>query len=99
VNGAQAITQAIDNPGTVAADGAGGFYVSSPHQNRVYRVAANGSTSLIAGVGSRGYSGDGGPAIAAQLICPMDVALDSAGNFYIADMGNHRIRKVTLFRL
>jgi sugar lactone lactonase YvrE len=43
-----------------------------------------------------GYSGDGGPAIDAQLNLPKDVTTDSAGNIYIADMDNHRIRKVTI---
>jgi hypothetical protein len=95
VNGAQAITQAIDYPRAVAADGAGGFYVSSLTQNRIYRVAADGSLRLTAGVGSNGSSGDGGLATAAQLNGPNGVAVDSAGNLYIADTGNNRIRKVT----
>jgi hypothetical protein len=95
VKGAQAITQAIDGPGAVAVDGVGGFYVSSPNQNRIYRVAADGSISLTAGVGSPGYSGDGGLATAAQLNGPDDVALDSVGNLYIVDTTNNRIRKVT----
>jgi trimeric autotransporter adhesin len=95
VNGAQAITQALDFPPAVAVDGAGGFYVSSQTQHRIYRVAADGSINLTAGVGSSGYSGDGGPATAAQLDSPWGVAVDSAGNLYIADQDNNRIRKVT----
>jgi trimeric autotransporter adhesin len=93
--GAQAITQAIDYPSGVAADGAGGFYVSSPSQNRIYRVAADGSLSLTAGVGTGGLSGDGGLATEAQLNEPSGLAVDSAGNLYIADTRNHQIRKVT----
>jgi trimeric autotransporter adhesin len=95
VDGAQANTQAIDSPGGVAADGLGGFYVSSSLQNRIYRVAADGSISLTAGVGSIGHSGDGGPATAAQLANPGGMAVDSAGNLYIADMWNVCIRMVT----
>jgi trimeric autotransporter adhesin len=95
VNGAQAITQAIGDPSAVAADGSGGFFFSSLRQHRIYRVAADGSIRLSAGVGSYGYSGDGEPASAAQLSSPYGVAVDSAGNLYIADTGNHRIRKVT----
>jgi trimeric autotransporter adhesin len=95
VNGAQAITQAIDSPTAVVADSAGGFYVSSRFRNRIYRITANGSLSLTAGVGTRGFSGDGGAATAAQLNYPGGLALDSAGNLYIADSNNNRIRKVT----
>jgi len=95
VNGAQAITQGIDGSGAVAADGAGGFYVSSEFQNRIYRVAANGSLSLTAGLGTSGFSGDGGPATTAQLRLPDGVTVDSAGNLYIADKENNRIRKIT----
>ena len=57
VNGTQAITQAIDDPTSVASDGGGGFYVSSSSQNRVYRVEANGRLSLVAGSGTFGFSG------------------------------------------
>ena len=78
--GAQASTQAIDFTYAVAADGSGGFYASSETQNRIYRVAADGSLSLAAGVGSDGYSGDGGPAAAARLKHPNGVAVDSDGN-------------------
>jgi sugar lactone lactonase YvrE len=95
VSGAKAITQAIDSPTAVVADGAGGFYVSSRFQNRIYRVTANGSLKLTAGAGARGFSGDGGAATAAQLNYPGGLALDSAGNLYIADSNNNRIRKVT----
>jgi sugar lactone lactonase YvrE/outer membrane lipoprotein-sorting protein len=95
LNGAQAIAQPIDQPSAVAADGTGGFYFSSPSQNRIYRVAADGSISLAAGAGSSGYSGDDGLATAAQLNAPIGMAVDSSGNLYIADSGNGRIRKVT----
>jgi sugar lactone lactonase YvrE len=95
VNGALATTQAIDRPGSVLPDGAGGFYVSSISQNRVYRVSANGVLTLWAGVGTAGYSGDGGPATAAQLYAPSRVAVDAGGNLFIADSGNSSIRKVT----
>jgi hypothetical protein len=95
VNGAWAITQAIDSPTAVAADGSGGFYVSSRFQNRIYRVAANGLLGVAAGIGTRGFSGDGGAATAAQLNYPGGVAVDSAGNLYLVDSENHRIRKIT----
>jgi sugar lactone lactonase YvrE len=95
VNGTQAITQAIDHPTSVASDGAGGFYVPIRTQNRVYRVAADDTLSLIAGTGANGFGGDGGPATSAQLNSPSGVAVDTAGNLFIADSGNNGIRKVT----
>jgi hypothetical protein len=93
VNGALATTQVIDTPGSVASDGAGGFYVASVHQNRVYRVTADGKLSLVAGNGNNGNSGDGGQATSAQLYQPNGLAVDSAGNLYIAQF--NQIRKVT----
>jgi trimeric autotransporter adhesin len=95
VNGASAVTQAIDFPGSTALDGAGGFYVSSQYQNRVYRVDASGKINLVAGNGILGYSGDGRAATSAQLSTPWGIAVDSAGNLFIADTNNNRIRKVT----
>jgi sugar lactone lactonase YvrE len=94
VSGAQAVSQAIDPPMGVAADGSGGFYVVSVYQNRVYRIGADGKLSVVAGLGTAGFSGDGGPATAARLYLPMHIALDGAGNLYISDTGNQRIRKV-----
>jgi sugar lactone lactonase YvrE len=95
VNGALATTQDIDGPTSVVPDGNGGFYIASPNQNRVYRVAADGRLSFVAGNGIRGFSGDGWPATSTQLDGPNGVAVDSAGNLFIVDTGNSRIRKVT----
>jgi trimeric autotransporter adhesin len=95
VNGAQATTQSLDNPTSVAPDGVGGFYVFSSDQNKIYHVSADGRLRLAAGSGTPGYSGDGGQAISAQLGRLCGVAADSAGNLYIADAENNRIRKVT----
>src|SRR2546425_11462660 len=50
--------------------------------------------STVAGNGTSGFSGDGGPATNTSLLAPRGVAVDGAGNLYIADSGNHRIRKV-----
>jgi trimeric autotransporter adhesin len=96
VNGAMATTQSIGRVTSTVSDGAGGFYLSVTDQNRVYRVAADGTLSFVAGSStSNGFSGDGGPAVLAQLNNPYGLAVDTVGNLYIADAGSDRIRKVT----
>ena len=84
----------LNNPYGVAVDGAGNLYIADSFNHRIRKVDAAGGISTVAGIGIEGYSGDGGPAVAAQLRAPGGVALDGAGNLYIADNGNHRIRKV-----
>lgn len=78
----------------VALDAGGGLYVAVSSHKRVRRIDPVGTITTIAGEGSQGFRGDGGPAISASLNGPSDVAVDSAGNVFIADTGNHRIRKV-----
>jgi len=94
VLGALAPTQYFDRTEGITPDGAGGFYFSSSPENRVYRVAADGVLSLIAGTGTSGFSGDGGLAVSARLSYPGNLVVDGGGNLYIADWGNDRIRKV-----
>jgi trimeric autotransporter adhesin len=101
LNGALATTQAIDLPTAVTPDGNGGFYfvsslwVSSLINSAVYRVCADGKIRLVAGSDTSGYSGDGGPATLAQLYLPYGIVADAAGNLYISDTYNNRIRKVS----
>ena len=85
--------------GRIAMDGRGNLYIADTFNNRIRMVDATGRISTVAGGGSIGptagtYSGDGGPAIQASLSRPSDVAVDTEGNLYIADTGNHCIRKV-----
>src|SRR5262245_40394809 len=75
VSGAQATTQVFDSASAPIPDGAGGFYFVALAQNRVYRVRADGTLLVIAGTGAAGFSGDNGPAIAAELSLPTGIAL------------------------
>jgi trimeric autotransporter adhesin len=95
VSGSFAKDQAIDGPTAIISDRASGLYIAVGSQNQVYQVTANGKIILIAGIGTPGFSGDGGPATAAQLFNPIGLAADSAGNLFIADSSNSRIRKVS----
>src|SRR5262245_1986273 len=73
----------------MAVDAAGNVFIADTANNRVRKVTPAGIISTIAGTGTRGFSGDGGPATSAQL-GPQSVALDSAGNLFIADSLNAR---------
>ena len=84
----------LDYPGSVAVDSAGNLYIADTGNHRI-RMVSNGVITTVAGNGTRGFSGDNGPATGAQLNYPGSVAVDSAGNLYIADSYNFRIRKVS----
>ena len=82
-------------PGNTAIDAAGNLYIADTGENRIRMVTPAGTITTAAGTGAAvAESGDGGPAIAAQLRAPYGVAVDAAGNLYIADAGNNRVRKV-----
>ena len=93
-DGGPATAARLDNPHDVAVDGAGNLYIADTYNYRIRKVDSTGTITTIAGTGERGFSGDGGPAVEAQLSLPYGVAVDGAGNLYIADIWNHRIRKV-----
>ena len=93
-DGGAATAAQLNLPLGVALDGAGNLYIADAFNNRIRKVNAAGVISTVAGDGTYGHGGDGGAAVAAQLDFPRGVALDSAGNLYIADTNNHRIRKV-----
>ncbi len=93
-DGTSAITVSINPLGT-AVDATGNLYIADQSTNRIRKVdAATGLITTVAGNGTKGYSGDGGAATSAQLNYPYGVAVDTAGNLYIVDEGNNRIRKV-----
>ena len=75
----------------------GNIYIADTYNSRIRKVTVStGIISTIAGTGTIGYSGDNGAATSATLNCPYGVVLDTAGNVYIADTDNSRIRKVTI---
>ena len=78
----------------LAKDNAGNIYVSDQDCNTVRKISTTRIVTTVAGNGTLGFSGDGGPATAAQLDYPCQVGIDNAGNIYIPDAGNNRIRKV-----
>ena len=80
----------------VTVDAAGNLYIADSWNQRIRKVTAStGVITTVAGNGKAGYSGDGGPATSAQLNSPSGVAVDSAGNVYIADTANNAIRRLT----
>ena len=91
-DGVTATIASLSQPEDVAVDSAGNIYIVDTNNNRIRKVS-NGSITTVAGNGTLGFSGDGGPATAAQLSNPSSIALDAAGNIYIADQC--RVRKVS----
>ena len=89
----------MNNPAGLALDSAGRLYVSEFVGNRVRRIAATAAGAFIetvAGTGAGGFLGDNGPAVYAEFDGPSGVAIDTAGNLYVADGGaSQRIRKIT----
>ena len=94
-DGGPATDARLNNPHGVAVDRAGNLYIADSSNDRIRRVdRETGVITTVAGSGERGFAGDGGPARVANLYFPHGIALDDAGNLYITDAGNHRVRKV-----
>ncbi len=79
---------------SMAQDAQGNLYIADTRNHRVRRVSASSTISTVAGTGTQGFAGDGGPAAQAQLDSPSGVAVSTDGTIYIADTRNHRIRQV-----
>ena len=94
-DGGPAVAARLGYPEGVALDGSGNLYVNDRLNQRIRRVDPSGTITTIAGTGKVGFSGDGGPAVQAQFDYPQDLAVDSAGNLYVADTDNNRVRILT----
>ncbi len=93
-DGGPAIAADLTSPTAVAFDNLGNLYIADNSGQRIRKVNTAGIISTVAGTGNLGYSGDGGPATSANLYSSWGVTPDGAGNLYIVDRANNRIRKV-----
>ena len=96
-DGGPAIAAKMRKPSGLFMDSCDNMYIGDEESHVVRRIdAVSGIITTIAGTGTSGFSGDGGPATAANLNRPAGVAIDPTGNLFIAEWGNHRIRKMTV---
>jgi trimeric autotransporter adhesin len=95
-DGCPATEALLAGPAGVALDGSGNLYIADEGDQRIRMVSAStGYISTVAGAGTAGYSGDGGPASSAKFNAPAAVAVDGSGNIYVVDMNNQVIREVS----
>ena len=85
----------LNAPEGIAIDSAGNGYVTESSGHRVRMISPSGYISTVAGTGVAGFSGDNGPATAATINSPAGVAVDAAGNVFVSDRSNFRVRKIT----
>jgi uncharacterized protein (TIGR03437 family) len=96
-DGGPATTAELNHPLGLATDPQGNLYIADSTNHRVRKLTPDGLLFTVAGRGVKGYGGDGGAAVLAQFDTPKALALDMEGNLYVADAGNHCVRKVTPF--
>ncbi len=95
-DGGSAVSATLNYPTGIVGDALGNLYISDSYNHRVRKVDVSGIITTLAGNGSAGFSGDGGPASVASLNFPTGISLDRNGNIYLADEWNHRIRKINV---
>ena len=93
-DGGPATKATLQEPEHVAFDQAGNLYISDRDNDRIRKVAPDGTISTIAGNGTPGFSGDGGPGSQASISVPYSVVVDAKGDLIFADGGNNRLRMV-----
>jgi sugar lactone lactonase YvrE len=94
-DGSAATAAQIDAPGGIVFDAAGNIYFSDYYRHVIRKIDPSGNISTFAGTGSAGFSGDGGPASAARFYSPNKMSFDIAGNLFVADYNNNRVRKIS----
>src|SRR6266404_6001457 len=94
-DGGSATAASLNDPSGLAADTAGNVFIIDSHNNRIRKVSPSGIITTFAGNGQFAYGGDGGPAVAASFEGPVGLAIDAAGNLYVADNYNQRVRKIS----
>jgi sugar lactone lactonase YvrE len=93
-DGGQALYAQLNFPAGVAVDGAGDLFIADTNNNRIRMVNVAGIITTVAGTGTGGFRGDGGPATSAWFSQPRRLTVDAAGNIFVVDTGNHRIREL-----
>ena len=93
-DGGLATAAQLNLPIGVFISSTGDIYISDFHNNRIRKINSSGIITTVAGTGTNGFSGDNGPALAAELSHPISVAMDNNNNIYIADLDNVRVRKI-----
>ena len=94
-DGGAATAAQLDAPAGIAVDASGNVYIADTGNNVIRKVTAAGTISTIAGTGAAGNSGDGGLATAATLNGPAEIAVDTAGDLYVACIGSHSVRMIS----
>src|SRR5207248_2445068 len=93
-DGGPAINAQLRGPRSVAFDSAASLYIADTSNVRIRKIDPAGVITTVAGNGTAGFAGDGGPATSAQIGTPEGIAVDASGNLYIAEPNNARVRVV-----